>query len=196
MITAEVFKAHFVRDFPYLPAYIDGKAYFKGDIVYVSPNFYQSLVDGNLAPVSDTDSWALYNDSMENYLNDADIQKAICEASMSFNEDLFDDEALDCNNEIFSLTDKNFAMLYLTAFYLVMDIKNSTSGLSSNAYSTFISGKSVGNVSENYWVPNWVNTHPLYAMYMTNGYGMKYLSFLIPRVTGFIHLSPGGTTVD
>lgn len=195
MITVDIFKSHFVRDFPYLPEYVEGKAYFKGDVVYVSPNFYVSLIDGNLAPVTDNLSWSLYKDSTENYLSDTDIQKAICEASISFNESLFDDETLDCNNEIFSLTDKDFAMLYLSAFYLVMDIRNSTAGLSSNAYAMFTSSKSVGSVSESYGLPSWVNNSPLYAMYMTNGYGMKYLSFLIPRVTGFIHLSAGGTTV-
>ena len=53
-ITVEDFKNLFTRDFPYLPLYIEGKAYFKDDIVYVEPNFYKCLTDGTTtAPPSE-----------------------------------------------------------------------------------------------------------------------------------------------
>lgn len=184
MITVEEFKNHFSRDFPYLPYWIEGKAYFKGDVVFVSPNFYISKIDANLDAVTNTTSWGLYNDTTDNYLSDADIEKAMAEALIGFNESLFDD------------AEKDLVFMYLTAFYLVLDIKNSTAGLSSNAYTSFTSSKSIGNVSESFGIPTWASSNPMYSMYLDNGYGKKYLSYLIPRVTGWFYLSKGATTWD
>ena len=183
LVTVDLFKSHFVRDFPYLPYWVEGKAYFKGDIVYVEPNFYISTTDENLNPVTD-ESWSLYKDSEENYLSDSDIEKAIAEASIGFNCKLFSEE------------ESVLAMLYLVAFYLVIDIKNSTAGLSSNAYTSFVSSKSVGNVHESYGIPSWATNNPMYSLYMDNGYGRKYLSLLIPRISGWFYLSKGATTWD
>lgn len=189
MITVEEFKAYFTRDFPYLPDYVDGKIYFKGDEVYVAPNFYSSLIDNNTQPVTDSTAWQPVKDDVDGFLSDNDIQKAIAEANLSFNEALFDDNVSDDY-----MGDRNLAFMYLTAFYLVLDIKNATSGLSSNAYSMFVSNKSVGNVSEGYSFPTWVASNPMYSLYLDNGYGKKYLTYIIPRIVGWIHLSAGGTT--
>lgn len=190
MITVDDFKDHFTRDFPYLPFWEEGKAYFKNDVVYDGINFYTSLIDANLQPLSDNQSWSLYNDSEENYLSDNDIQKAIYEAMTGFNRDLFD------NNPNDSYCERRLVFLYLVAFYVVLDIKNSTSGLSSNAYTSFVSSKSVGNVHESYGVPQWISASPMYSIYLDNGYGKKYLSFLIPKITGWFYLSKGATTWD
>jgi hypothetical protein len=188
MITVDDFKDHFTRDFPYLPYWEEGKAYFKNDVVYDGINFYTSLIDANLQPLSDNQSWSLYNDSKENYLSDNDIQKAIYVAMTGFNGDLFD------NNPNEPFCEKRLVFLYLVAFYVVLDIKNSTSGLSSNAYTSFVSSKSVGNVHESYGIPQWVTASPMYSIYLDNGYGKKYLSFLIPKITGWFYLSKGATT--
>lgn len=185
MISVSDFKEWFVRDFPYLPEYIQDKVYFAGDIVYVSPNFYQSLVDNNTADVTDSESWQVIKEDESYYINDGDIEKAISEATLGFNKDLFED----CES-------KKLAMLYLIAFYLVVDIKNGMAGISSNAYASFVSNKSVGNVSEGYSVPAWVSGNPTYSIYLDNGYGKKYLSFIIPRITGFLYLADGAITVD
>lgn len=184
MITTDDFMSYFTRDFPYLPYFISGKAYFTGDVVYDGTNFYQSLIDGNLQALSNTTAWKLYNGDVNEYLQESDIEKAIREATLAFNEELFD-----------TCEDKSLAMLYLTAYYVVIDIKNATSGLSSNAYNTFVSSKSVGNVSESFGLPSWVTGNPMYSLYMDNGYGKKYLSLVVPRITGWIYLSKGATTV-
>ena len=191
MITVEQFKGFFVRDFPYLPYWEEEQIYFSGDIIYSAPNFYQSLVDGNVEPVSNAEAWKPVKGDVDNYLSDMDIQKAIQEAKMGFNESLFD------NNETDDyIGDRNLAMMYLTAYYLVMDIKNSTAGLSSNGYASFVSSKSVGGVSESYGVPSWVNSDPMLALYMDNGYGKKYVSMLLPRArANSIMLACGGTTI-
>ncbi len=115
---------------------------------------------------------------------DADIEKAFGEAYASFNEDLFSTQ-----------DEKNMVFLYLTAFYLVLDIKNSTAGLNSS-FNGIVSSKSVDNVSESYYIPEWMKNNPLYSTYMTNGYGMKYLNLLYPRLVGNIFISKGATTID
>lgn len=192
MITVEQFKGFFVRDFPYLPYWEAEQIYFSGDIVYSAPNFYQSLVDSNVQPVSNAEAWKPVKGDVDNYLSDADIQKAIQEAKMGFNESLFE------NNETEDyIGDRNLALMYLTAYYLVMDIKNSTAGLSSNGYASFVSSKSVGGVSESYGVPSWVSSDPMLSLYMDNGYGKKYVSMLWPRArANSIMLACGGTTFD
>lgn len=185
MITVGSFKAYFTRDFPYLPTWVSGKAYFIGDIVYDGTNFYQSLINANLQPLSNTSAWELAKESTDNYLSDTDITKAIAEATMGI-AGVFGDDELD------------LAMLYLTAYYLVLDIKNSTAGLSSNGYAGFVSSKSVGSVSESYGIPAWVNNDPMLGLYLDNGYGKKYLTYLIPRarMESICILSAGGTTID
>ena len=112
IITTEEFKEHFSRDFPYLTIWDDSKTYFKGDEVYFSPNFYESLVDDNTSELSDTTKWKVIKDSEDSYIRDADIGKAIEEAKLAFNADLF--SGCECEAKL--------AMLYLTAFYLVLDI--------------------------------------------------------------------------
>lgn len=192
MITVQQFKDFFSRDFPYLPIWEEEKIYFTGDIVYSEPNFYQSLIDGNTAVLSDAEAWKPIKSDIDAYLSDSDIQKAINEANMGLNASLFDD-----NQTEDYIGDRNLALMYLTAFYLVMDIKNSSAGLSSNGYASFVSSKSVGSVSESYGVPSWVNNDPMLSIYMDNGYGKKYVSMMLPRArASSLMLSRGGTTID
>lgn len=185
IITVDDFKQYFTRDFPYLPKYIDDKVYFKGDEVYVAPNFYQSKIDNNTSPVSTTTAWEAINDDVNSYLTDFDVEKAIGEATLNFNEELFSEN--DCS--------KRIAFLYLVAYYLVIDIKNGMAGLSSNGYASFVASKSVGSVSESYGIPSWVQNDPVLGLYMDNGYGKKYLSLLLPRTAGFFYLAQGRTTL-
>lgn len=182
MITIDSFKKHFYRDFPYLPIWVSGKAYFIGDVVYSEPNFYECTKDG-IYPLTDTNAWKLVKEDITNYLQDFDIQKAMTEANLNINKSLFDCPTLD------------LVSFYLTAFYLVLDIKNATSGFSSNAYSGYVASKSVGNVSESYAIPAWVSNDPLLGIYMDNGYGKKYLTYLLPRLrANSILLCSGGIT--
>lgn len=183
MITVQEFKDHFYRDFPYLPMWVDGKAYFIDDVVTDGLNFYQSLIDANLSPLNDNTAWKLIKGDVNSYLSDADIEKAIAEAQLSFPQDLFDDSTI--------------PLLYLTAYYLVVDIQNSTAGLSGTAYQGFVANKSVGSVSESYAIPAWVNNDPVWGLLLSNGYGKKYLTYLLPRAkqASIAILSCGATTI-
>lgn len=176
--TVDGFKAQFPA-LPYLPEYIIGKAYFKGDIVYVYPNFYKSLVDSNLSVVTDTTKWALYSDTEENYVTTNLITEAFSEAEVNFNPDLFPD-----------CTTATRIFYYLAAHYLVIDVNNSTNPFSLG-FTGYTQSKSVGSVSESFGVPQWMLNDPILSGYAQTGFGRKYLSLIKPYIVGNIIYTPG-----
>lgn len=183
-ITTNDFKNLFTRgDFPYLPVWVEGQAYFKEDIVYYKPNFYKSLKDGNKAEPTDIENWQLTNDSVNNYITDDDILRAFAEAKINFNAELFTD-------------DKTAIMVfyYLAAHYLVIDLNNSQSPFSLG-FMGFTQSKSVGSVSESYGIPQWMLNSPMLSAYAQTGYGRKYLSLIMPYLKGNIILTFGRTTL-
>lgn len=181
-VTTDDFKDLFARDFPYLPVYVEGKAYFKDDEVYYTPNFYNSLTDGNTTLPTDTTNWALANDSVDNYIQDSDILRAFNEAKVNFNAALFSDE-----NTV------KMVFLYLAAHYLVIDLNNAMNPMAMG-FMGFTQSKSVGSVSESYVVPPWMLNNAILSQYATTGYGRKYLSLIQPYLVGNIILVPGRTT--
>lgn len=181
-VTTDDFKNLFTRDFPYLPVYVEGKAYFKDDEVYYAPNFYKSLTDGNTTLPIDTTNWALANDSVDNYIQDADIMRAFKEANVNFNAGLFGDD--DTTKMVF---------LYLAAHYLVIDLNNAMNPLAMG-FMGFTQSKSVGSVSESYAVPQWMLNNAILSQYATTGYGRKYLSLIQPYLVGNLIFIPGRTT--
>ena len=183
-VTPEQFMEYFTHDFPYLPDYVEGKTYWLGDIVYYTDgNFYQSLIDDNTTDPTNTSNWQKINDSINNYITTNDIQKAINEALAN------------CNTR-FGNTDNEKIMIfmYLIAFYLVVDMNNANAGLSSN-YLGISQSKSVGDVSESYVIPDFISNNPLYAIYIQNGYGMKYISLIAPYLAITVRFSVGRTTL-
>lgn len=181
-ITIKQFKEYFFRDFPYLPVWVEGKIYFTGDIVYFNQNFYNSLVDNNTATPNETEMWQVTAGNVQDYVTDADITRAMSQAYINANYD-------------FGSTDEERIMIYLhlIAFYLVMDWQNAAMGVNSG-YSGLVASKSVGDVSESYNFPQWMMNSPLYSLYSSNGYGMKYLSLIIPYMSCTILFSRGRTT--
>jgi len=183
-VTVEGFLNLFKSDFaPYLlPTYVEGKAYFIDDVVYLEPNFYISLVDGNTTAPTDTTNWKLYNDSTDNYIQDADILRAFNEAKINF-------------NTLFWKDDKTAEMVfyYLAAHYLVIDLTNRQNPLLMG-YKGLTQSKSVGSVSESYAIPQWMLNNQVLGTYAQTGYGRKYLSLIQPYLIGNIILSPGRTT--
>ena len=81
-VEIEDFKNLFTRDFPYLPFWENGQGYFKEDIVYFAPNFYISLVDGNTDAPPLSSKWKVYKESVDNYIQDSDIERAFLEAKI------------------------------------------------------------------------------------------------------------------
>lgn len=182
-VSVDDFKKLFSRDFPYLPVYIENKAYFTGDEVYYEPNFYKSLTDGNTTLPTNTTNWELVNDTVDDYLSDNDILRAFKEAKVNFNAGLFEEEET-----------AKMVFLYLTAHYLIIDLNNAQNPLAMG-FMGFTQSKSVGSVSESYAIPQFMTNNAILSQYATTGFGRKYLSLIQPYLIGNIMLIPGGTTI-
>jgi hypothetical protein len=113
------------------------------------------------------------------HVMDADISRAILEATVDFNVDL-DDE----NHVVF---------MHLIAFHLVEDLKLSAKGVAAQAVFA-ASSKSVGGVSVSFTIPDQFARDPKIASYAANGYGMKYLSLVLPQLVGGGQVVRGTTT--
>ena len=182
-ITVSDFKAQFPRFTPmYLPVYVADSTHFKGDIVYYSNTalFYECLATTTTNAPTNTTDWKLYDDSVLNYTQDSDIQEAINEAFVNFNEGLFKDEAT-----------AKLVFLYLTAHYLTLDF-NIALG---NAQIGITTSKSVGSVSESYSIPQKLQDRPILAQYLTTSYGIKYASLIYPYLIGNFFIAKGTTTI-
>lgn len=129
--------------------------------------------DFNFAPESDPDN-------LEK-ITDKDINRAILESQVHFNSDLFGEtETIDV------------IFMYLVAFNLVVNIQNSTKGLSSQSKFP-INSNSVGGVSVSFSIPEKVLNSPFCAQYLQNGYGKKYLELAWPFTVGNISVVGGGS---
>jgi hypothetical protein len=177
-ITVEDFKAQFPRFTPvYLPLFVEGDTYFKGDIVFYNGLFYQVIVENTTQLPSVITDWSLINQSIYNYTQDNDIINAMAEARANFNETLYGDNT-------------KLAFLYLTAYYLTVDFQNA---MGANNIGV-VQSKSVGSVSESYAIPQWVVNNPILSAYASNGYGRKYLSIIRPYLVGNVMFFKGGIT--
>ena len=179
--TVDGFKAQF-PSLPYVPQYIYGMVYFKGDIVYVYPNFYQSLVDNNDSDVSDSTKWAYYNTSIFNYISDEQISEAFTEAQVNFNPELFED----CQQA-------TKVFYYLAGHYLVIDL-NIMQAPFATGFLGLLQSKSVGSVSASFGIPQWVMNDANLGLYAQSQFGLKYLSLILPLLNGQIMIVQGKTT--
>ena len=182
-VTIEQFKSYFTRDFFFLPVYEADKSYKLGAVVYDDENeiFYKSKISKNKETLDNTDAWEEIEDDTLNYITDDDIRKAMTQARV--NGKAFGET---CNEAV-------NIYLHLVAYYLVVDLKNSSQGVNST-YLGMVNSKSVGSVSESYAIPQWLQNNPLYSMYGQNGYGLKYLSLIAPYLACTIMFSRGGST--
>lgn len=181
-VTVEQFKEYFFRDFSFLPLYIERKTYWIGDIVYYENNFYQSLIDNNTSFPTDTENWKAVKGNTYDYVTDADIERAMSQAYIN-------------RNYRFGSTDEERINIYLhlIAFYLVMDMRNASMEIN-GAYQGLTTSRNVDGVSESWAVPQWMLNSPVYGIFAQNGYGMKYLSLILPYISCPILFSPGRTT--
>ncbi|PHS61007.1 MAG: hypothetical protein COB09_18850 [Thalassobium sp.] len=173
-ITVDDFKAQFPRDFPYLPVWlVANQPYNIGDRVYYEPQklFYDANVNGVTTEPPSSD-WTLATDSIDNYVQDSDIERAFLETQVNFNQSVFGTDA-----EI------TLVYLYLAAHYLVHDLRASAGGISAQVQFP-VSSKSVGSISESYGIPQTYLDNPVFSFFATTPYGLKYLSFAMTRTVG------------
>ena len=114
------------------------------------------------------------------YITDTDIQSAINEAQANFNSGLFGDST-------------TIIFMYLAAHTLVMNIRNSSMGLNSQA-KFMLSSSSVGNVSITNNINEQFANDPLFSGLLKTGYGQKYLDMVYPYTVGNVGTSHGHTT--
>lgn len=181
IVDVAMFKAQFPRNFPYLPVLEYGKSYAKDDIVYFNGTFYSSVVDNNSSDdVTDEYYWIVANGIQKSdYVCDCDIERAFKEASVTFNEGL-------CGID----EDAQLMFLYLAAFYLAYDLSVAAGGAygSVNFPATEVK---VGSVSEGYYIPKAYLEDPILGFYARNGFGLKYLNMLYPRLVGNVGVVAG-----
>jgi hypothetical protein len=103
----------------------------------------------------------------DDFVLDTDITRAITEASINFNDGLFDSTIV---GTIF---------LYLVAFHLVSNLQNSAKGISSQSKFP-ISSETVGGVSIGFQIPERYAKDAMIQQYCQNGYGKKYIEFALP----------------
>lgn len=180
-VTVEQFKAYFFRDFSFLPLYVEGQTYWNGDIVYYNNNFYKSLIDANTTSPDNAENWQKVKGNINDYVQDKDIERAMS-------------QALSTANARFGINDDDKIMIYLhlVAFYLQMDLNTASSG---GGFVGITTSKSVGDVSEGYTIPQWVTDNPVFSIFTQNGFGLKYLSLILPYISCPILFSRGGTTI-
>lgn len=181
-ITVDDFKTQFARDFPYLPVWVAG-SYNQGEEVYyeVTRLFYRARSNGVTSTPDTNADWEQIDDNVINYVQDSDITRAFGEAQISFNQALF---GLDAEIRL--------AYLYMTAHYLVNDLKTARAGAQSTGDHT-VASRSVGNVSESYAIPEAFTKNPIFTFYTKSGYGLKYLNLIFPKIKGNVVSVQGGT---
>lgn len=112
---------------------------------------------------------------------DSDIAKAQDEARFNFNSAFFSSQA-------------NFTIgfNYLTAHYLVTDIRASSQGITGQ-FSWTESSKSVGSVSQSFSIPQRIMDDPNFAWLTKTNYGAKYLMLILPQMAGNVMTVCGRT---
>lgn len=114
-------------------------------------------------------------------VRDADITKAIAQAAVNFNAALFDDQAT-----------YTLCFLWLAAHYLVIDLRAASQGVAGN-FSWLQTSKSVGSVSESFTIPQRILDNPYFALIAQTPFGAKYLSLILPQLTGNVYVVGGAT---
>lgn len=182
-VTVEDFKGYFTRNFPYLPIWQADKVYNTGDVCYYNNLFYESQTDNNSEePIIEgelSSNWQKIEDSVDNYVSDADIERAFGEATVNFNKAL-----------VGSCQEARIAFLYLAAFYLAYDLSVASGG----AYGMVnfpATAVTVGSVHESYYVPQAYLEDPVLGFYAKNGFGQKYLSMVYPKLIGNVGVVAG-----
>jgi hypothetical protein len=122
-----------------------------------------------------------------------DIQRAINEAGITFNPELWDGAT-----PLGLTTELNIVYLYVAAHYLVLNVQgagglsavNFGRGVKSSGGGT-IQTKSVGSLSIAYVIPEDISKSPILGQYMRTDFGQKYLCLLAPRLVGNVAIVSG-----
>lgn len=175
---------------PEYPEWVAPIAYNTDDkvisVVNFKPGVWTSKVDDNYtAPGSDQTKWKLDEDetaALADVILDADILRAMGEASFKFNVNMFDEEK---GKLIFT---------YLTMFFLVYDRQMAASGMNGNSAAGPVVSRTVGKMSVSYMESKLFKNYPSYEFLSTNDYGRKAFNLMMPYLRGGVRILWGGST--
>lgn len=190
-IDLNLFKLYFLREAgleyqPY-PSYDADQKYSTGDKVVAIVNYkvgvWKSLKDENeVAPGTDKEAWKELEYDFDGIVLDADIERAMGEATFKFNPSLFPEKKA---KTIF---------LYLTMFFLVYDKQMAASGINGNSASGPVIHRTVGKMSVTYMQSTLYKSNPSYEFLSSNEYGKKAYNLMAPYLRGGIRVFCGGST--
>ena len=171
---------------PEYPEWVAPIAYQKNDRVIYTENFkykvFKSLEDDNYTVPTSGDWMEDEENTINDFILDADIEKAMREASNKFNPSLFG-----------TLEDRKLAFSYLTAFFLVYDLQMAKEGTSSS-WSNPVTKREVGKMAVWYEVPAEMKNYPSYSFLSRNQYGLKYFELIRAKLAGNIRTFIGNAT--
>lgn len=195
-VSLDTFKTYFMREAgleyqPY-PSYDEEAVYNTDDkviaVVNYKPGVWTSLVDDNdVAPGTDEDKWELDEDETENLdsvILDADILRAMGEASFKFSVSLFPKNR------------QEIIFLYLTMFFLVYDRQAAASGMNGNSAAGPVIHRTVGKMSVTYMESTLYKSNPSYEFLSSNEYGKKAYNLMAPYLRGGVRFFAGANTGD
>lgn len=123
-----------------------------------------------------------YGTNINTNVLDADVARAMLEASQAINQCLFP----------VGQSQYTIGFFYLSAHNLVTNIKASSQGIASQN-DWLVTTKSVGNVSTGSQVPQRILDNPEFAALGMTSYGWKYLMIVMPYLNGAIFAVAGAT---
>lgn len=122
-----------------------------------------------------------YGDDPKTNIVDGDISNAFKYTNVNFNPSLFADQ-----------TSYTLGYLLLTAHYLVLNIRQSSQGISGQFNFTQAS-KGAGSVNEAFSIPQRILDNPEFAMLAKTNYGAQFLMLVLPQLSGQIFSVHGST---
>lgn len=114
----------------------------------------------------------LYGTDPNRSILDQDIMNSYTYTNVNFNPGFFADQG--------SYT---LGYLLLSAHYLVLNVRQSSQGLSGQ-FNFTQSGKGAGSVNEAFAIPQRILDNPEFAMLAKTNYGAQYLMLLLPQLSG------------
>lgn len=86
----------------------------------------------------------------------------------------------------------NIAYFYLAAHFLVVNLRNSSQGISGQ-YAWLTNSKAAGGISQGIAIPERIMQNPDFAQYFTTNYGAQYMSMLWPNLSAQVFTVAGRT---
>lgn len=192
-VTLDEFKLYFLREAgleyqPY-PSWSPDGTYSQDEKVVGIKNFkpavFVSLIDDNTQPLTDDSAWEEDTEATEDLdgvILDADIERAMGEASFKFNKSLFSEPK------------GKIIFLYLTMFFLVYDKQNAASGVNGNSAAGPVIHRSVGKMSVTYMESKLYAKYPSYEFLASNDYGRKAFNLMAPYLRAGVRILFGAAS--